>query len=403
MTDSRQYLFFVREELPKPEAYLIQVIQCANAAANLGYSTWLAHLQRGLGAVNPWRWIMPLQPRSPNDRFAEFYNTQSQLQLLPLAMPWPIDHIQHKLTNASTVACKYYWPVFLRHSTRLVHTRDWNFVKAAIRAGRPVIYECHHFLKTPYDPEVVNSPLLQVAVTVIDTVKNNMLGNGMPEEKIMVIPNGFNRRFLERHLAAATGWRQRLLQGRYDQLVVYAGALYRFKGVDLLLDAAKKLPQVKFAIAGGPPERQRHYQDLIHHRQLDNVELLGFLAQKELAEVLQAANVLAHPHLSGDAAGFTSPLKLFDYMASGTPIAATAIPSLAGLQGSPAIAAWCPPDHVEAFVTALQNTLTAYSWRETGYSHGRDYVRQFSWENRISRILDRVEPQFRPPLAGSMT
>ena len=30
----RRYLFYVKEELPKPEAHLIQVVQCANGVAN---------------------------------------------------------------------------------------------------------------------------------------------------------------------------------------------------------------------------------------------------------------------------------------------------------------------------------------------------------------------------------
>lgn len=392
----RRYLFYVKEELPKPEAHLIQVVQCANGAANNGLSTWLAYPEWGNGAVaKPWRWIMP-RPRAVSPSFAEFYNVQSQLQLLPLAQPWPVDRIPHKLTSSSTMVCKYYWPLFLKRCTSLVHTRDWNFVKAAIISGTPVVYECHHFLDRPYEPQIANSSLLQLAVTVVDTVKANMLENGMPEDKIAVIPNGYNCQFLERHLQAALEWRSRLLPSREDRLVVYAGALYPFKGIDLMLEAAERLPQVHFAIAGGPLEQQHHYQGQIQQRHLRNVKFLGFLGQQSLAALLQAADVLAHPHLSGRAASFTSPLKLFDYLAAGTPVVATKIASLRALQRENAIAAWCEPDDSREFQQALEAVLRRYPWRPQGYSQGPDYVRPFSWEGRIQRILSRVAPQFRP-------
>ncbi|PSN17140.1 glycosyl transferase family 1 [filamentous cyanobacterium CCP5] len=395
-----QYLFFIREVLPQASAHSIQVVQCANAAAGLGYNTWLTYLDRSWTAANPSRWLNPIQPRPASPQFREFYNIQSDLRLIPLALPWPIDRVRHRLTNASTAVCKYYWPLFLRHQTGLVHTRDWNFVKAALQAGAPVIYECHHFLSHPYDPEVVNHPLLQVAVTVVDTVKANMIDNGMPPEKIMVLANGFNPQFLDRHPAAAV-WRHRLLGEDFQRLVVYAGALYPFKGIDLLLEAARALPRIKFAIAGGPVDQQHHYQAAVQRQGLSNVALLGFLPQKELAELLQAADVLAHPHLSGQAASFTSPLKLFDYLASGTPIVASRIPSLAGPDYAESISAWCQPDQVQSLVEGIQTLLSCHPRPDAGFQSPEQILQKYSWKARIQSILNRVEPPYRPEPMGN--
>ncbi len=147
------YLFFIRDTLPQPAAHLIQTVQCANAAAHLGYPTQLAFVDRSTTAWQPWRWVNP-QPQTVNEEFAQFFNLQAgalnPLKLLPLAMPWPIDRVKHKLTNASTVACKYYWPRHLAARTALVHTRDWNFAKAALKHGVPVVFECHHHTDKPF-------------------------------------------------------------------------------------------------------------------------------------------------------------------------------------------------------------------------------------------------------------
>ncbi|MBE9113031.1 glycosyltransferase [Nodosilinea sp. LEGE 07298] len=391
----RHYLFFVRDTLPQPAAHLIQTVQCANAAANLGYPTQLSFVDRGITAWQPWRWVNPkAQPVNPE--FARFFNIQHQLELLPLAMPWPIDRVKHKLTNASTVACKYYWPLHLAAHTALVHTRDWNFAKAALKQGVPVIFECHHHTDKPFEPEMATHPLLQTVVTVIDTVKESIIRNGVPKKKVVTVPNGFNSQFLARHPAAAQQWRDRLLDQQFDQLVVYAGALHEFKGVDVLLEIAPQFPQAKFALAGGPLNQQQHYRDRITNLGLENVDLLGFLEQQDLAHLLQAADALAHPHRQGPAATFTSPLKLFDYLAAGAPIVATRIPSLKNWPLTAQIAAWCDPDQPQAFADSLRQVLTQHPRPAEGFIPDIDILKPYSWETRIETILAHVEAQYRP-------
>jgi glycosyltransferase involved in cell wall biosynthesis len=390
------YLFFVRDELPKPEAHLIQPVQCANAAANLGYAAWLVYLDRRSNAWQLQRWIRP-RPRPVGADFARFFNIQPQLPGLTLAMPWPIDRIKHKLTNSSTIACKYYWPVCLRSATALVHTRDWNFAKAALKSQIPVIFECHHLDPQPFEPEFAHSPWLQAVVTVIDTVQANIVERGIPAEKVHVVPNGLNQNFLQRDPEAATRWRQRLLADNYQKLAVYAGALYPFKGIDLILDIAPQFPRVKFALAGGPAEQQAHYRQMIQARHLDNVELVGFLAQQDLAHLLQGADVLLHPHLLGPASTFTSPLKLFDYIAAGPPIVASRIPSLVGPPFAELIDSWCAPDQPRAFVECLRELLTREDRPPAGFTRDARVLQPFSWEARIETILAKVDPQYRPP------
>ncbi|HEY9880936.1 MAG TPA: glycosyltransferase family 4 protein [Leptolyngbyaceae cyanobacterium] len=392
------YLFFIQDELPKQEAHIIQVVQCANAAANLGLPTVLAHLDKSFRAMSPISWVSPFQLQVPEHDFANFFNTQKSLKLLPLSVPWPIGRLRSKLTNSSTFICKYYFPIHLAKRTKLVHTRDWNFAKAAIKCGVPVIYECHHHEKKKYETDFVNHPLFQVAVTVVETVRENMISNGIPREKTFRIHNGYNHQFSVRHSSAASEWREKLLINKYEKLVVYAGALYPFKGIDVLLQAAKSLPTTKFALAGGPEEQLQKYKNELLEKKLVNVELLGFLPQQELASLLQAADALVHPHCLGEAATFTSPLKLFDYMASGTPIVATKIPSLVEFYASPAIAGWCEPDNPEKLIECLCSVLTTHPRKIEGYRESLDFVEQFSWENRISKILERVNPEIQQKL-----
>jgi glycosyltransferase involved in cell wall biosynthesis len=395
---SKHYIFFTRNVLPQPNAaHLVQVTHSANAAANLGYSTVLVYLRKGAEAVNPGEWLYPFRPKSPNQELAKFYNLQEKLKVAPLPVPWPFDVWGNKWTNSSTLVSKFYFPLYILPKTKIVHSRDWNFVKAAIQRGVPAIYEHHHHEQKRFEPEIVHSPLFQIAVTVADTIRDSMIQNGMPPEKVIQLHNGINRLFLIRQPEQAETWRKQLLKDERQHLVVYAGALHPFKGIDLLMDVAQALPQIQFALAGGDASQVQHYQQLAKAKQVENMTFLGYLLQDQLASLLQAANVLAHPHCSGAAATFTSPLKLFDYLASGTPIVATEISSLTEFKSLNLISGWCEPDNPIKFAESIQQVIANFPRKVEGYGDSLD-LSQFSWENRITKILSYVDESMRPAI-----
>ncbi|WP_414570348.1 glycosyltransferase family 4 protein [Nostoc sp. CCY 9925] len=396
--NKKHYIYFIGDELPQPEAHLVQSTNAANAAANLGYSTVLVYFDKKVNPKNLVNLARPFQPKKTPTELIKYYNLHDKLKVAPLPMPWPIDHFPSKFTDSNTIACKYYLPFHILPTTKIVHSRNWNFVKAAIKNGVPAIYEHHHHEEKPFDPEIVNNPLLQIAVTVVETIRESMIKNGMPPEKVIRLHNGFNRLFMERQPEKAAEWRQKLLRDESQKLVVYAGAIQQFKGIDVLIDVAQEMPNVQFVCAGGKPIEVEHYQQLIQEKQVHNIKFLGYILHHELASLLQAADVLAHPHCSGKAATFTSPLKLFDYFASGTPIVATEIPSLTEFQNTQAIAAWCEPDNPNKFAESLKRVLETHPRKIEGYPDSIEFVKQFSWENRAAKILSYVDESLLPPL-----
>ncbi|MGB7440335.1 MAG: glycosyltransferase [Coleofasciculaceae cyanobacterium] len=395
----KHYIFFVNKVLPKPNtASLVWAAHSANAAANLGYSSILVYYQEIGHPLKPVDLIRPFKPKKPDKKLANFYNIEDKLQVASLPMPWPISESGGKLNNPSTITCKYYLPIHLKPVSQIIHTRDWNFAQAAIKNEIPVIFENHHYRPEKFDSEIVNSRFFQVAVTLSDTVEENMIEQGMPPEKIIKTHSGLNGLFLRRYPEQAKEWRQKLLTNDRQHLVVYSGGLYSFKGVDLLIDVAKELPDIQFVFAGGSQPHVEKYQKLVQEKRVENVKLLGYIEQKKLASLLQSADILAHPHCSGTASTFTSPLKFFDYLASGTPIVATEIPPLQQFKSLNVVAGWCEPDNHLAFVQSIKTVLTTHPRRVEGYSDSMEFARQFSCENRIAKILNHVEESMRPQL-----
>ncbi|MBD1934717.1 MULTISPECIES: glycosyltransferase [Cyanophyceae] len=396
---TKHYIFFTRNVLPQPNvASLVWAAHSANAAANLGYSAVLVYPSKDIKVLNPVDLIFPFRPRTPEKTLVEFYNIQDKLKVAPLPLPWPVDRFGGKLTSSSTIICKYYFPIHILPHTKIVHTRDWNFTKVAIQHKVPVIYEHHHYDSKQFEPEIVHSPFFQVAVTLSETVRENMIQHGMPSEKIIKLHSGLNNLFLIRKPEEAEAWRQKLLVEDRHHIVVYSGGLYPFKGVDLLIDVAEKLPQIQFALAGGTEPQVQAYQQMARKKQVNNVTFLGYLPQNQLASLLQAADILAHPHRFTEAATFTSPLKFFDYIASGTPIAATEIPPLIEFKSSNIIAGWCEPDNPLKFAECLKQVLETYPRRTEGYTKNIEFAHQFSCENRIAKIMNYVDDSMRPLL-----
>ena len=384
------YFYYSDSNFTEHGAHLGHNANSANAVANLGFPSLLGYHEALPGIQLP-KVLHPFAPQAPSEKLIKRYSIQSKIKVVKLPIPWPFGRVSHKLTATSTLICKYYLPVFIRPAVRVVHSRNWNFIKAAVKNKIPAIYEHHHYVNRKFEPEIVNSPYFRVTVTVAQPVLDSLVATGMPPEKIVMLHSGFNQNFLGRHPEKAQQWRAKILSNSDEKLVIYAGGLYGFKGVDLLLEVAQQLPTVKFAIAGGKDSQIQHYQHLIQSMQLENVTLLGCLPHTDLSPLLQAADLLAHPHLATREATFTSPLKFFEYMASGTPIVASKIVTLQEFTKSPASVVWCDPDDPKEFAQSIQFALDHYPRRTDGYSDTLAFVNQFSWESRMKTILSYVE------------
>ena len=182
-----------------------------------------------------------------------------------------------------------------------------------------------------------------------------------------------------------------------NQLVVYSGALYKFKGVDLLIEVAKELPEIQFVVTGGTESQVSSYRELSRQKGVENITFLGWiLPRQRLVSLFQAADILAHPHCSGKEADFTNPVKFFQYVASGTPIVATAIAPLLEFKLPHLAMDWCEPDNSMRFAEHLQSALKRYPRKIEGYAENIEFGKQFSWENRIEKILTYVDERMRP-------
>jgi len=179
--------------------------------------------------------------------------------------------------------------------------------------------------------------------------------------------------------------------------VTYTGSLFPGKGADILLAAAERCRWAWFVIAGGPADRSDALRAQAAAQGLTNIEILGPL-RPVAARLLQAeADVLVAPFSSRiesdsghDIARWTSPMKVFEYMASGRPIVVSDLPVLREVLEADVDALMVPPDDLDALVEALERLRDDAALGERLATSALDRVRaEFTWGIRVRRILER--------------
>ena len=171
---------------------------------------------------------------------------------------------------------------------------------------------------------------------------------------------------------------------------VYAGNLFPWKGVFTLADAVRYLPanyQVEFI--GGSPEAEGPFRDhLMRTGMTGRVVVRGYLPPRALPEALSHADVLVLPNSSQRALSneYTSPLKLFEYMAAGRPIVASAVPAVRHILTHGRNAHLGAPDDPKALAEGIETVCRDPALGATLAAQARIDVEEFTWQKRAMRI-----------------
>lgn len=172
--------------------------------------------------------------------------------------------------------------------------------------------------------------------------------------------------------------------------VGYAGHLYPWKGVDVLLEAVSHLPGVHATIVGGlagEPDLERTAAAARRLGIADRVTMVGAVRPPRVAAELAAMDALVLPNTATHVSAlYTSPLKLFEYMAAGRPIVASDLPSIREVLREGDNALLVTPGDAQELALAIKRVLddrelaarlSGAAWRD---------VQAYGWERRAERL-----------------
>ncbi|MCA1569402.1 MAG: glycosyltransferase family 4 protein [Chloroflexi bacterium] len=169
-------------------------------------------------------------------------------------------------------------------------------------------------------------------------------------------------------------------------LVVYAGRVIAGKGVDVLVEAAEQILDIgaHVLVVG------KIYEHETVARAPANVTFTGFVAPSAVPEYLAAADVMAMPTTEDlRYAAYTSPLKLFEYMATGNPVVASDLPVLREVLTDGVNALLYPPRDAGALARAVRELWSEPALGPALADQAWQDVQHHGWRARASRILER--------------
>jgi len=174
---------------------------------------------------------------------------------------------------------------------------------------------------------VLRSPVRLLA-TSEDYGRHSLLAKTTPASlSVGVLPNGVDTEYFKPCPTSHLHLKQEFNLSPNTPILLFVGGLDRahhFKGVDILLDAARRVPDMHLIIVGEGdlrPQYEQHAAHLAHGR----VHFLGKVPLERLALLYQGATVTVLPSVtSGEAFG----MVLIESMACGTPVIASDLPGV---------------------------------------------------------------------------
>lgn len=269
----------------------------------------------------------------------------------------------------------------------IIFSRDPYAARMLARARHKVFFEMHD----PAGSRRLYRDLFRRVAGVVTTNQNKkdeiVSAFGVPAARVLVAPNGFDpARFHPMLGTEATG-----------PTVVYTGHLFGWKGTDTLVAAARVMPDVQFILVGGTSNDQERLRPSLP----SNVRLVPHVPHIEVPSYLAAARVLVLPNSAKEdiSRTATSPIKLFEYLATGRPIVASDLPSIREIVDE-RIVVLVKPDDSTALAEGIRRALA-----EPGNAEERKRIAQsFTWDARarsIGAFLSQIPAGDPCPLCGT--
>lgn len=281
------------------------------------------------------------------------------------------------------VSFSFFVICYLLKKRGVFYTRDFFLALTLRLVAKRVVWEGHRGERGFLVKILLH---LRVKVVVISLgLRDLYIRLGARPENIFVSPDGVN---IRRFLIDATKEESRKRVGLGPGLVVlYTGHLYNWKGADTLANAARLLPKdVSVYFVGGTEQDKAVFRE--KYGQARNIKILGNKPHNEIPFFLNSADILVIPNSAKYIISklYTSPLKLFEYMASGRPIIASNLPSIREVLDE-SNAFFFNPDDPEDLARTLNQILNNSHEAVTRARRAQIKVLAYSWEARAKKII----------------
>lgn len=278
-----------------------------------------------------------------------------------------------------------------RKSTGVVYGRDVYTLAFLALMKRRVFLDAHsplmkkRGLKGVIIKNLLRSRFFGGATVISEALKLIYLEDGLPANKLTVVRNAAD----PIPIFQAEGG-NRAVNRPYT--IGYIGHLYQGRGVEIVISLAKNIPEVEVIIVGGTKADIEFWRGNGDDK---NITFTGFMPPGEVRDYLKRFDLLVAPYHKqifcsdgrNDSGGFASPVKLFEYMATGLPILTSRLPVVEEFL-SDEEALLCDPDNPDEWSDAVRKCIANPDFaRRIGFNALEKLRNNFTWKERVKRII----------------
>lgn len=363
-------LYIANVRMPTERAYGLQIVKTCEALAEQGAEIEL---------------VIPSRRNSIRDDLFSYYGIKRNFDVTTLPVPdlvrfGPLGFLLSAVWFSEKVRwLRSFW------TADAVYSRDALVLFQYLLLGRPLVFEAH---APPTLVSRIVACRARRVLVISESLRSAYVAAGVPSDRVAVAPDAVDEHLFDSAPSRAEA-RTALGLPSDENIVLYAGHLYARKGADTLAKAAAAVPGALFVFVGGTPDDVKNFKRVWGVS--PNIRIVGQVKHELIPAYLRAADLLVLPN-SGkdeDSARYTSPMKLFEYMASGTPIIASDVPAVHEILDT-SMAVFVAPDNSIALGAGIERELRM---PENGISRARRalaVIHNYTWRTRASVIANSL-------------
>lgn len=363
-------LYIANIRLPTEKAHGIQIMKMCEAFARVGHTVKL---------------VVPTRHNHIKETPFKYYGVDSVFAIKTLPIPdfvhiGKIGFLVSLFTfSIFTTLTKSFW------STDIVYSRDALVLFCYLLLGRKIIYEAHtkpslvaRFVAHRVHKIVVISKALRAEYIAIGIDKKDVIvATDAVDTSLFSISQ--SRFSLRKELSVPTS----------TKIVMYTGHLYARKGAEVLVNTAIHFPYIQFYFVGGTADDIARFN--LEWKDRTNIHIVGHVLPTEVPKYLRLADILVIPNSnkSKDSSVFTSPMKLFEYMASGTPIVASDVQSIREILTNED-ATFFTPDDTHALAEAIKAVFSDEKTAQEKAKNALQKAKKYTWDKRAKYLTKQI-------------
>ena len=225
----------------------------------------------------------------------------------------------------------------------------------------------------------------RLIIVVAEATRPYLLAKGVNPDKIRIVPNGIDAKYLESAVATSEEIRNQYgLNGKF--IVSYIGTHGMSHALDVVLKAAGKLrddTSVRFLFVGEGAEKE-NLKKLALEMKLNNVIFVNEQSRERLLAFYRASDVSLVPLKRLDIFRKVLPSKLFELMGVGCPVICSVEGEAAELVKRSGGGECIEPENADSLVESIRRLEKNKELRLQMSANGRTFVREFYLRSKLA-------------------